>query len=249
MNHEQYDALADVYDSLMYDVDYGKWAEYLCSLLETSGVVPNGTVLEYACGTGNITLPLFRSGFDVTALDISEEMLEIAQQKVRRHAGDVRFVCADMSEFRLNKPVQAAICACDGVNYITEEEKLDLFFKSVFSNLVPGGVFLFDISSAYKIKNILGNEFFYDDSDEVTYFWQNVYDAQKEAVRMEITLFMAEGDGYKRFDETHVQKAWTEEVIIKALGNAGFGEAKAFTFMTQDAPRTEEERIQFLAVR
>ena len=82
MNSYRY--LAKVYDSLMYDVDIPAWSSYVCMLLRTGGILPRARILETACGTGNITLSLARAGYDVVALDTSEDMLREAQEKLRK---------------------------------------------------------------------------------------------------------------------------------------------------------------------
>lgn len=246
---EKYGALAQVYDALMYDVSYEEWAEYLCGLLKKNGISRGAKVLEYACGTGNITMPLAKEGYCMTAVDISEEMLYEAQEKTRRNALRITYACGDMRNFQLNKPADAIICACDGVNYLLGQDDLDAFFKSAYGNLRGGGLLLFDISSSYKLADRIGNDIFYDDGDDQTYLWVNRYDEQKRTVTMELTLFVREGELYERFDETHVQKAWEREEIERALGNAGFSEIAAYGFMTESEPQEYGERIQFAAVR
>lgn len=240
---EQYEKLAAVYDSFMYDVSYAEWAEYISRMM--TGVA----VLEYACGTGGLTLELCARGFDVLGVDISEDMLDVAAQKLRKNAYDVKLACADMTDFTLNKQAGCAVCACDGVNYITEREALERFFRNVYKNIAAGGAFLFDISSAYKLREVLADEFFYDDSDEGTLFWQNDFDAQSGLLTMDISLFVPRGDVHIRYDERHVQRAWTEEEIKAALKKAGFKDIKAFGFMTEEGPEADCERIQFSAVK
>lgn len=242
----QYEALAQAYDELMYDVEYAAWTDYLVGLLRGKGIY-EGALLEYACGTGNITLGLLGTGYDVTALDISGEMLNVARKKLAAHAFRPNLVCADMTEFRLNRPADAAVCACDGVNYILDEDVLDTFFANVYANLKPGGVFLFDISSAYKLSTVLGNDFFYDDGAEQTLFWQNRYDAETMIQEMELTLFIAQGDEYERADERHVQRAWKKQEIINALERAGFIGIESYAFMEKRQPQAQAERIQFAA--
>ncbi|BDF58233.1 methyltransferase [Christensenellaceae bacterium] len=246
---KQYEALAGVYDALMYDAGYDEWAEYIADLLCRAGVGPGERVLEYACGTGNITLRLARAGYRMTATDISEEMLFLAQEKTRRSAARVEYACADMCEFALNKPVKAAIAACDGVNYILEQERLEAFFAQVYHNIQPDGVFLFDISSAHKLKHVLGNEFYFDDGDEETYFWQNTYDDQTGLLKMDITLFVAEEGTYRRFDERHMQRAWKNREITDMLESAGFGEVRSYAFLSTEQANERCDRIQFAATR
>jgi len=240
----QYEALAGVYDEFMQDVDYGRWAEYILSLMGESC----NNLIEYGCGTGNITVHLAGKGLDIIAVDHSQEMLNVAGDKLRGNALAPVLVCADMTEFRLNREVDCAVCACDGVNYILDGKGLRRFFKNVYSNLRDGGVFVFDISSEYKLKKILGNEFFYDDREDRTVFWQNRLDENAGIVDMELTLFLEERGVYKRYDEIHRQRAWSLDEINGALQHAGFSKTSCYSFGTYKYPAGGEERIQFKAI-
>lgn len=240
-----YEALSKRYDKLMYDVSYGQWEAYVSSLLRGD----EQSVLEYACGTGSLTLLLSRRGLDITAIDNSAEMLDVAQKKLRSEGRQVRLACADMSDFRLNRQVDAAICACDGVNYITDTDRLASFFRNAGHNLKPGGVFLFDVSSRYKLREIIGDDFFYDDGEEETLLWQNEYDDGAHLLTMELTLFLKAGGLYERYDETHVQRAWVQDELAGALAQAGFSEIETFAFPGIEPVDEKAERIQFKAVK
>ncbi|HBU13255.1 MAG TPA: hypothetical protein DEB31_11240 [Clostridiales bacterium] len=244
----QYSGMACVYDSLMVDVAYGEWAAYIRTLLEKREIT-GGLLLEYACGTGNITVPLARAGYEVIAVDRSEEMLNEARAKVRACAADAQFVCEDMTRLKVNRRADAAVCACDGVNYLLTEEAVREFFSNAFLNIRPDGVFLFDISSAVKIREELGNEFFYDDGENRTLFWQNEYDARTKQVCMELTLFIKEGQAYRRVDELHRQRAWEQDEITKMLAYAGFSQIEVFDFLTERQPGENARRLQFCAVK
>ncbi len=240
---EAYEGLAQAYDHFMRDVDYDAWAQYLRKL------IPRGVrrALEYACGTGNITQRLAAATrAEWIAVDRSEEMLMQAREKCAGMRG-VRLICADMTEFVLEKPCDVALCVCDGVNYLTDEQKLQTFFRQVHDNLSDQGCFLFDISSAYKIKSVLDGEFFFDDAPERTVFWQNNYDAQSKCVQMDVTMFLAKGAVYNKYEETHIQRAWEHDEIMEHLSRAGFVQCDCYEAFTLDAPQPESQRIQFCA--
>ncbi len=245
---EQYGKLARVYDNFMYDVSYEDWADYIDRLIvEHIAGGAAESILEYACGTGSLTLELVKRGYGVTAVDISNPMLGVAAEKLRKNAARAVLVEADMTGFRLNKPADAAVCACDGVNYITDEGALRCFFKNACANIRPGGAFLFDISSRHKLMDVIGTGFFYDDSDEGTVLWQNTSDEEAATVTMDITLFEPCGGLYGRYDERHVQKAWSAELVLDALRSGGFTEAVSYGFATRRRESNEAERIQFIA--
>ncbi len=235
----QYTHLAKLYDDFMYDVSYDDWGEYIKSL------VSGKNIIEFACGTGNITKQLAKAGYNIIAVDISEEMLQVAQEKLFSVGKQAVFVCEDMTTLKLNKRVQSAICCCDGVNYIIEESGLKNFFANVYDCLEEGGVFTFDISSEHKVKNVLGNEFFYDDDEDQTLFWQNSLDGS--LLTMNITLFIGKEEIYKRYDEAHLFKMWQTDYILQALKDCGFERAEAYGFLTKSPPKKDDERIQFYA--
>ena len=152
---EAYGGFAALYDPLMQDVDYDGWAGYLASFLP-----PSGMIVDCACGTGAITIRLARKGFSMIGVDISPEMLEQAASKARKAGLRIPFVCQDMARLQLHRPCQGIVCACDGVNYLDNLEDVEAFFSAAHRGLCPGGWLLFDVSSAYKLETILGNNTF-----------------------------------------------------------------------------------------
>ncbi len=238
----EYEAIATAYDGLMYDVPSVDWAQYLLGFLEG-----RRNILEYGCGTGNITVELVKKGCHVIAVDRSAAMLDVAAEKLRKTGREHRLACAQMTDFKVNTQVDAAISACDCVNYLLTERDLQRFLEGARDNLKPGGILVFDISSRAKLTGIIGDNFFYDDNDENTLFWQNTYDADKELVYMDVTLFIKEGDRYRRSDERHVQRAWDVGEVSTVLEQAGFTNIAAYAFGTRNAPGSDAQRIQFYA--
>lgn len=240
----QYGSFSAVYDRLMKDVDYDGWAGYV------SGFIPRGAeVLECACGTGEISIRLAKLGYSVTATDISEDMLRVAAEKQRSRglaARALRFVKMDMRSLGTHKPVDCVVSCCDGVNYLTSRGDVKRFFASAWSALKPGGQLLFDISSRYKLSEVLGNNCFVDNGEDVAYLWQNCYDGETKLIRMDLSFFVKQAGGYARIDETHIQRAHSLREIGSWLNEAGF-EYEAYGFLTTEKPGEKDERIQFAA--
>lgn len=242
MAETAYTALAKGYDALIYDVDYKAWADYLLELLEDASR-PIKRVLETGCGTGNLTMELKKRGLDMLASDVSASMLDEAAAKARKRGLQVRWILQDMRNIQV-PPVDAVICALDGVNYI-KQNQVASFFKSAYGVLKPGGILLFDISSAYKLRHVLGDKQFFDDGEEVTCLWNN--QLKEDWVEMSLTLFYLDGDVYRRKDEAQRQYIHQATDLKIALQEAGFVEVQAFGFGTKERPKPEEQRIQFLA--
>ncbi|MBD5560839.1 MAG: class I SAM-dependent methyltransferase [Clostridia bacterium] len=242
-----YNKLSEVYDELLYDVPGAEWAEYLIKLLPGPGPL---SLLEYACGSGRLTQEFLRRGHTVIGVDRAEGMLAQAADKLRPLGRPYQLACCDMTEFRLVRPVDAAVCGLDAVNYLTTPEELKRFLDAAAANLRDGGVLLFDISTVYRLQHVLGNEFYYDDGENQTLFWQNHYDEQTALLEMTLTVFSREdGETYHRFDEVHLIRGWSEEEIRRALGTAGFTGVEAFAFGTEHPPQADCERIEFRAVK
>jgi len=244
-----YEAFASVYDTLMDDFDYPAWAQYYLRLLDHMGARPK-RMCECACGTGSLTVQFAAMGIKMTGVDLSEQMLELAQKKARLNGVQAMFVCQDMCALQLPRPVEAIVCTCDGVNYLLTDEQVSAFFERAHDSLKKGGVFAFDISSAHKIKNVLGNSFFGEERDDIAYLWSNRFDETDQTVTMDLSFFVRETDElYRRFGETHIQKAHDAAHLADLLSRAGFRDIRIYGDKTFDPPLPEENRIHIAAVR
>ncbi len=242
-----YTSFAEVYDQLMDNVDYESWADFYRELLSSCGV-PGGKVCECACGTGSLTIPLMRRGYQMTGVDLSQEMLWIAAQKARRLGLGIPFVQQDMRRFRLHRQMDAVIATCDGVNYLLTDEDVSAFLQAAYEALRPGGVIAFDVSTPWKLQNVLGNELICEDRDDVTYMWQNSFSKKTGVVEMNLCFFLREKDGrYRRIDETQKQKAHQADKLAALLESCGFTDVRMYGNSRLEAPREREQRWHFAA--
>ena len=244
-----YEAFADVYDALMDDVDYDAWADYYVELLAAQGVKPH-TLCDCACGTGSLSVRFAARGVRVTGVDLSEEMLARAQEKARSFGVQAMFVRQDMQSLTLPRPVDALVCGCDGVNYLTNDAQVAAFFRSAHAAIRPGGALAFDISTPYKLERVLGNGFFGEERDDVAYLWSNRFDPKERAVTMDLTFFVRrEGDLYRRFSEVHTQKAHEPERLRELLVENGFMDVRVFGDRTFEPPEPDAQRAHIAATR
>lgn len=231
---ESYTDFAYIYDKLI-DQDYEKWADYIEEIFKANDKKPS-LVLDLGCGTGNITNILAKRGYDMIGIDISPDMLNVARDKAADGGQDVLYLCQDIREFELYGTVDAIICTLDVLNYITEPEDLKHVFSLVKNYLNPDGIFIFDINTEYKLKNVLGNNTFIYEENGIFYTWENEYD--KNISTQYLTFFAENEDGlYERFDETHVQRAYKTDEIKKMLLENGLSfevDYKLFTFENPD---------------
>ena len=140
-----YTAFASVYDRLMNNVDYDKWAQHYAYLLSAGGV-QRGRVCECACGTGALTVRLAKLGYQMTGVDLSQEMLSVAVEKARSAGVTVPFVKQDMCCLQLHRRQDAILCTCDGVNYLTKPERVRTFLSAAYQALKPGGALAFSFN-------------------------------------------------------------------------------------------------------
>ena len=245
-----YCEFATLYDRLMRDVDYDAWAAYVLALVdaflpEASGGVR--TAIDCACGTGELTTRFCRAGYRVVGVDLSEDMLRVAQQKARMQGLQIPFVQEDMRELSAHRPVDLVAACCDGVNYLDSAEDAGRFFTAANRALKPGGLLLFDVSSEYKLARVLDGETYGEAGDDFAYLWQNVFDEQSRLLAMDLTFFVRDGARYRRFDETHIQRAHTDAELQMELIRAGFSVCGKYDAFTRNPPRADSERIQWAA--
>ncbi|MBO5955504.1 MAG: class I SAM-dependent methyltransferase [Clostridia bacterium] len=240
-----YNDFASVYDRLQ-DADYNRFVDFYEEIFEHMGKDPE-LVLDLGCGTGNITIPMAKRGYDMIGLDMSVEMLNLAREKAAELQDNILFLCQDMCEMELFGTVDAMVCALDGVNYITDYEDLKEFFRLVENYLNPGGVFIFDINSVFKLKEILGNNTFVNEEQGIFYVWQSEFSEETNICDFGLTFFEEKQDGsYERFDEFQQERAYFIHEIKAAAELAGLevtGIYKPFEFKTAS---DNDERIFFV---
>ena len=243
-----YTAFASVYDRLMADVDYPAWAAYYRELLRLTGVV-SGAVCECACGTGSLTLPLSKT-YEMTGVDSSGDMLSIAVDKARRTGADIPFVQMDMRELALHRPADGVLCTCDGLNYLPGGRATAAFFSAAHKALRPGGALVFDVSTPYKLKHLLGDNFLGEDEGDIAFLWQNRLLAKGCRVDMRLTIFRREPDGrYARIAEEQTQYGHSFASLEAQLLAAGFADVRLYGDRTLEPPSDTEKRWHITAVK
>ncbi len=275
---QAYTGFAQVYDIFMDDVPYDEWAGYLTGLLQKHGI-KGGLVLELGCGTGKITRRLALEGYDMIGIDNSEEMLEIAREREYDNepaAGETEYGDApkteaagfriqdkpvlrkpilylkqDMREFELYGTVGAVISICDSMNYITCEEDLLKVFQLVNNYLDFGGIFIFDMNTEYKYKNLLADNTIAENREECSFIWENYYEEEKQINEYHMTIFVKTGSSetefFERFQETHYQKAYSLDKIKRLIERAGMELITVYDAFTHNPPGDTSERVYFVA--
>ena len=242
---DAYTSFASVYDLFMDNVPYEEWCAFLCKILAQHGVT-DGPVLDLGCGTGKMTRLMSEQGYDMTGIDNAAEMLQIAAME----PGEVPilYLLQDMQDLELDGCVRAVYSVCDCVNYVLDEEELQQAFSRVHEYLEEDGVFIFDVNTSYKYTKLLAENTFAESRDEGSFIWDNYYNEEERINEYDLTLFIPEGDElYRRYTETHYQRNYETETLLKLLKNAGFIDICVYDDYT-DAPLCEtSERAVFVA--
>jgi SAM-dependent methyltransferase len=225
-----YTGFAEIYDKLMTDVPYTAWADFIKNTLGERNLI-----LELACGTGEMTKRLIEK-YDIIATDASADMLACAAEKL----SGTLLLHQPMEELDLYGTVDAAICTCDGMNYILEG--LEDVFKRVNIFLNPGGVFIFDMLTEYKYLNVLGSNVFTDEAEGVDYVWENSFDGTFNTYTIEFRKH-----GHPPFIETHTQRAYPTTDVLHMLLAAGFDAVSLRHGYSTEPIKPETERAVFIA--
>ena len=243
---EAYTGFAEVYDVFQDNVPYEEWCSYVTGLLKEYQVM-DGLVLDLGCGTGSLTGLMARSGYDMIGIDNSGEMLQIAMNKRNASGLDILYLLQDMRGFELYGTVNAVISICDSMNYIMEYQELVEVFRLVNNYLDPKGVFIFDLNTEYKYRELLADNTFAEDREESSFIWNNFYDEEDKVNEYDLTLFVKEGELYRKFEETHYQRAYGLDQIQQAIRDGGMEFVAAYDACTRNPVQQDSERIYVIA--
>lgn len=250
MKIDQYGAsFAMYYDKLNADVDYSEMCDFTENVFTRFGCGKITSVCEIACGTGNLAIELAGRGYKVTASDLSEDMLSIADMKARNGKSAMpRFVKADMRHFSLYTPADAIVCYSDGVNYLTKPEDVKACFKSTYGALNKGGLFIFDVNSRMKFEKVYADNAYVLEEQGVLCAWQNYYNPSTRMCDFYLSLFMEDSDGrYIRGDENQRERMYTVRQLSTYLDECGFSLCGIFSdYSFCEADETKHERLYFV---
>ena len=240
-----YHALAASYDRLTNDVDYEATVDFYMQILRREGLKPR-TAVDLACGTGSVTAILARMGLDVTGVDLSEEMLTEAFQKVQDMACPPRFACQPLQKLNLPRGVDLAVCALDSLDYITDPDDCAEAIRRTYKALNPGGIFIFDVNTPEKLRAMDG-QVFLDEDDDVYCVWRGEFDENTNICSFGMDLFQRHGETWHRSFEEHREYAYSQEQLTDFLKAAGFTHIEVYADRKFEAPAEGEQRIYFKA--
>lgn len=243
-----YNSFAEFYDIFNFDANYPERSRYLLDLFGKYDRKPN-LLLDLACGTGGFSIELAKCGIEVIGVDSSATMLSKAYDKSLEAGLNILFLCQKAQELDLYGTVDGAVCCMDSVNHIIEYDELCRSFEKVALFLEKNRLFIFDVNTEYKHKEVLGNNTFVLEKENVLCVWQNQCD-DGIYVDMCLDFFKCTGqNNYERFSEYITERAYSHSELVNALENSGFRLVDVLEDMSFSKPGINSQRNFYIAKR
>ena len=243
-----YEDFARVYDTFMSNIPYDDWLLYIEKIWQKFNLQPK-LIAELGCGTGNITIPLAKKGYDIIGIDLSSSMLIQAKEKSIKENLDILFIQQDMRKFELYGTVDCILSICDSINYILEEDELLQVFKLVYKHLENNGLFIFDINTIYKFENILSYNSFSETTEDAAYTLENYFDDENMINEFYTNFFIKDKNNglYHRFEEMHYEKAYSIKKIKELIKKSGLKLLGIYDELSFNEPKYDSQRVFFVA--
>ena len=242
---DAYTGFASVYDQVMEDVPYEHWRDIIVKELKQESI-DDGLILDLGCGTGTMTEMLAAAGYDMIGVDGSEEMLMEAREKMSD--ADILYLCQDMRDFELYGTVRAVVSICDTMNYLLTKSDFVQTVRLVNNYLDPGGLFIFDLNTLYKFRELMGNTTIAESGEDASFIWDNFFDEETGRNEYDLTLFIRQENGlYERQVEIHEEQGYTLEEVKGFLDAGGMEFVRVFDAETGDDPTDTSEKVFFIA--
>ncbi len=242
-----YGNFAHYYDILTGNISYKDRAAYFDMLIKKHGGKKD-LLLDLACGTGSLSEEMCRLGYDVIAVDGSEEMLNEALDKKFDSGLNIQYLCQDMTKLDMFGTIDVTICALDSLNHLPDLDAIKQTINRVSLFCEPGGLFIFDVNTPYKHKNVLGNNTFIYDMEDVYCVWQNTYTEEDNRVEMWLDFFEKQENGsYERYDESFSEIAFDDAVIEKIVADSGMEIVGKYDYDTIEPTKADSEKIVYVA--
>ena len=241
IHNQPYAKLAKIYDRVMNHVKYDKWADYILSIFHNFGI-HGKSILEIACGTGNLSVFLLKHGYDITGMDLSPAMLKIAADKFKENGIPQKLVAANMTSIPLKKKFDAVLCLYDSLNYIRDPADFKKAIEETSTVTKGGGLFIFDVCTLLNSQIFFSNKSMFEDLGDIKYERKCHY---HESENIQENVFIIEHNG-KRFVEKHLQRIYKLDEVRKIISDSSFKMRGMFNDLTFDQGTESSERVHFV---
>ncbi len=245
-----YDLIAPIYDEVNEDINYSEWADFFEQIFDKEAICRPELILDLGCGTGRMTLELANRGYDMTGVDSSPEMLDLARNRAEKSKKDreILWLCQDMRSFELYGTVDAVVSCLDCINHLTNSRDLRKCFSLVHNYLVPDGLFVFDVNGKRKFEEIYSDNSYVMENEDSFCIWQNFYNPKSKLCDFYITLFCEDENGkYSRYDEADRERMYTINSLKRALAECGMEFVGVYSDFRFTAATDDDERIYIVS--
>lgn len=235
-----YKEFAYIYDKLTFDINYEEYSEVIKKELKKLDIKPE-SILELGIGSGNMTKYFYNASINYTGVDLSKEMLKICADKFP----NISIINEDLCQLELTKNYDFIFSTLDTINYILDLEKLQNLFSNINENCT--GVFMFDVNTPYKLIEVMGNNHFVYEYEDIFYTWVNQYYEEDNLIDFYIDFFVKNQDNsYQRIRETQTGKVYSLDALRFTLYNSGFNTVKIIDFDTGKTLNNCTQRALFI---
>ena len=241
----EYSKFAWFYDRLMSNVDYDNISRRIDALVEQFGGRKD-ILLELGCGTGSLCEKMDSLGYDVIGIDTSQEMLNEALDKKYESGKNIQYLCQDMTRLDMFGTIDVTVSVLDSINHLPDKDAIRKTFERVSLFAYPDGLFVFDVNTVYKHREVLGNNAFIYNLDGLYCGWQNEY-TDDGSVEIFLDFFEANDGKYERFQESFKEIAFEEQEIDRMLLDAGFEILAKYDGYEDKSVSDKTERIVYVA--
>src|SRR5579859_2656 len=245
---EPYSALADVYQAAGLSDYSTALAPRLLNLafeMEWTG----RSLLDLACGTGELASWFSGQGFRVTGVDLSPAMLRPAITNAQEYGLSADFVAGDMRAYKPDSHVELVTCIGGSLNYIPKLSDLETVFRMARSTLSKDKLFVFDVYTIRGLAHYQNMERVAFDSGDILILEQNTFNYETLLLTRRFTILRyGEKSGWQRAEETHVLRGYPLQAIVSTLGKCGLKVVRT-TRMDFSAieNQQDEEHVLFIA--
>ncbi len=209
-------------------------------------------ILDVACGEGSFAVAMSKQGFQVTGIDQSSAMIELARKRALKAEENVQFMVEDMRSMSFEACFDLVTCIFDSLNYMLTVRDLQSAFRCAYQALRPGGFYIFDMNTIYglAVDWMRQETYIQNEGEDFIEIHRQSFDYENQVASMQITIFVKEGSQWERIDETHLERGYPIADLQFLLHETGFEIAGMYGRLSKRSElQTTSPRVWFVARR